>query len=94
MPFAAFIVFVGKWRGDCFRHHSCCHSANHLYLAANFQIKIERTKKRGEKLKSCSLDIVKILQLIIHHLVYPKNITNFAEMYKDEFIKEWHRRFD
>ena len=104
-------------------------------------------------------DIVKILQLIIHHLVYSKNITNFAEklnmptlliifgmrfffyldehlpvhvhierngkkakidlcpdvrlvynhgmkeqeikkaieiciMYKDEFIKEWHRRFD
>ena len=126
---------------------------------AKLQIKIERTKKKGEKLKSCSLDIVKILQLIIHHLVYSKNITNFAEklnmptlliifgmrfffyldehlpihvhierngkkakidlcpdvrlvynhgmkeqeikkaieiciMYKDEFIKEWHRRFD
>ena len=61
---------------------------------AKLQIKIERTKKKGEKLASCSLDIVKILQLIIHHLVYSKNITNFAEMYKDEFIKEWHRRFD
>ena len=123
------------------------------------KIKIERTKKKGEKLALCSLDIVKILQLIIHHLVYSKNITNFAEklnmptlliifgmrfffyldehlpihvhierngkkakidlcpdvrlvynhgmkeqeikkaieiciMYKDEFIKEWHRRFD
>ena len=61
---------------------------------AKLQIKNERTKKKGEKLASCSLDIVKILQLIIHHLVYSKNITNFAEMYKDEFIKEWHRRFD
>ena len=130
-----------------------------INLAAKLQIKIERTKKKGEKLASCSLDIVKILQLIIHHLVYSKNITNFAEklnmptlliifgmrfffyldehlpihvhierngkkakidlcpdvrlvynhgmkeqeikkaieiciMYKDEFIKEWHRRFD
>ena len=65
-----------------------------LYLAAKLQIKIERTKKKGEKLALCSLDIVKILQLIIHHLVYSQNITNFAEMYKDEFIKEWHRRFD
>ena len=46
---------------------------------AKLQIKIERTKKKGEKLASCSLDIVKILQLIIHHLVYAKNIANCAE---------------
>ena len=71
-------------------------SENPIFASDNLkqQIKIERTKKKGEKLASCSLDIVKILQLIIHHLVYSKNITNFAEMYKDEFIKEWHRRFD
>ena len=71
-------------------------SENPIFESDNLkqQIKIERTKKKGEKLVSCSLDIVKILQLIIHHLVYSKNITNFAEMYKDEFIKEWHRRFD
>ena len=74
--------------------HDGTSSAIHRYIAAKLQIKIERTKKKGEKLASCSLDIVKILQLIIHHLVYSKNITNFAEMYKDEFIKEWHRRFD
>ena len=74
--------------------HDGTSSAIHRYIAAKLQIKIERTKKKGEKLKSCSLDIVKILQLIIHHLVYSQNITNFAEMYKDEFIKEWHRRFD
>ena len=71
-------------------------SENPIFESDNLkqQIKIERTKKKGEKLVSCSLDIVKILQLIIHHLVYSKNITNFAEMYKDEFIKEWHRRFN
>ena len=31
-------------------------SAIHRYIAAKLQIKIERTKKKGEKLKSCSLD--------------------------------------
>ena len=58
-----------------------------LYLAAKLQIKIERTKKKGEKLASCSLDIVKILQLIIHHLVYSRNITNFAECIKTSLLK-------
>ena len=39
-------------------------SAIHRYIAAKLQIKIERTKKKGEKLKSCSLDIY--LYLIIN----------------------------
>ena len=44
--------------------HDGTSSAIHRYIAAKLQIKIERTKKKGEKLASCSLDIY--LYLIIN----------------------------
>ena len=148
MPFAAFAP-----------HTKELESNGVAYLVAKITKKNRKDKEKGRKTCVLLPDIVKLLQLIIHHLVYSKNITNFAEklnmptlliifgmrfffyldehlpihvhierngkkakidlcpdvrlvynhgmkeqeikkaieiciMYKDEFIKEWHRRFD
>ena len=54
-----------------------------LYLAAKLQIKIERTKKKGEKLKSCSLMISQILQIVLNIL---KSATIIQYTIKGRFM--------
>ena len=43
--------------------HDGTSSAIHRYIAAKLQIKIERTKKKGEKLPSCSLDYNELINV-------------------------------
>ena len=51
-----------------------------LYLAAKLQIKIERTKKKGEKLKSCSVTT--------HH---PYEFTIFLMMQSYILHNNWQK---
>ena len=63
--------------------HDGTSSAIHRYIAAKLQIKIERTKKKGEKLKSCSLMISQILQIVLNIL---KSATIIQYTIKGRFM--------